>query len=332
MRSGCLIGVDQLTDVNLFSIVEEPLKNIESRMRNLSDGHTEEVKAALDHILSSGGKRVRPAVTLLMGYLLGAEKEILISLAAAVELLHTATLVHDDLIDGSLLRRGIPTLNAEWSPSATVLAGDYVFARAARLAAETDSVEVMKIFADTLATIVNGEIQQMFSSRGTIDRKAYYDRIYAKTASMFVLATTAAAIVADSPKAIYDLAHTFGYETGMAFQIVDDILDFTGEQLTIGKPVASDLRQGLITLPAIYYIEEHPGDPDIELLLASAYPSDDLVDRLVESIRKSGAIQLAVNEANEFVSRGIQALNQLPDGEEKDSLRGLAEYIVARDV
>lgn len=332
MHSGCSSGVIQLSSVSFFSIVEDRLERLETRMRDCTNGHNPDLQATLDHILSSGGKRVRPAVTLLMGSLLGADDERLISLAAAIELLHTATLVHDDLIDGSLLRRGIPTLNSEWSPAATVLAGDYIFARAAGLAADTDSVEVMKIFAGMLATIVNGEINQMFSSRGVSDRDAYYERIFAKTASMFVLATTAAGIISGRPKRTLDLAHQYGYETGMAFQIVDDILDFTGEQATIGKPVANDLRQGLITLPAIYYIEENPDDPDVVILLSSALPSDAVVNRLVEKIRASDAIDRSFEEAGEYVRRGIDALEQLPDGLEKGALRQLAEYIVSRRV
>src|SRR3990170_2418606 len=143
-------------------------------MRAESNGHHPDLGAALDHLLSSGGKRVRPAVALLTGGMLGADPGRLIILAAAIELLHTATLVHDDLIDGALLRRGMPTLNAHWTPAATVLTGDFIFARAARLAAETASVEVMRAFAETLSVIVNGEITQMFDHRGIPTRENYF--------------------------------------------------------------------------------------------------------------------------------------------------------------
>src|SRR3990170_981779 len=149
-------------------------------MRAESNGHHPDLGGALDHLLSSGGKRVRPAVALLTGGMLGADPGRLIILAAAIELLHTATLVHDDLIDGALLRRGLPTLNAHWSPAATVLTGDFLFARAARLAADTDYLPLMKLFAETLAVVVSGELTQLFSARGMIDRENYYRRIYAK--------------------------------------------------------------------------------------------------------------------------------------------------------
>jgi geranylgeranyl pyrophosphate synthase len=141
---------------------------------------------------------------------------------------HTATLVHDDLIDGALLRRGIVTLNAQWSPAATVLTGDFIFARAAKLAAETDSVPVMRLFAETLATIVNGELTQMFTSRGLASREDYLQRIYAKTASMFELATAAAALLSPVGLPVVNEVRRFGTDVGMAFQIVDDP-DFTGE-------------------------------------------------------------------------------------------------------
>jgi len=301
-------------------------------MRSQANGHHPDLGVALHHLLSSGGKRVRPAVALLTGGMLGADLERLITLGAAIELLHTATLVHDDLIDGALLRRGIATLNAKWSPAATVLTGDFVFARAAKLAAETDSVPVMRIFAETLATIVNGEITQLFTSRGLASRDDYYRRIYAKTASMFELATAAAAMLSPVSEAVVEDLRGFGYDIGMAFQIVDDVLDFTGEQATVGKPVASDLRQGLITLPALYYLEAHPEDDDMQLFLQENKYSDQSLERLVAAIRKSGAIDQALDEARTFVERALFKLKKQPDCIERRALEDLTSYIVSREI
>ena len=163
----------------------EFLPEVEARMRAQSNGHHPDLEHAFNHLLDSGGKRIRPTLALLVGELVGADREKMLTLSAAVELLHTATLVHDDVIDGALLRRGNPTLNARWSAGATILTGDFIFARAAKMAAETVSVEVMDLFAQTLSTIVNGEITQMFSGKGVISRENYFNRIYAKTASMF---------------------------------------------------------------------------------------------------------------------------------------------------
>ncbi len=301
-------------------------------MRLQVDAHHPDLHTVVEHLVSSGGKRVRPAVTLLTGRMFGADPKRLITLAASIEMLHTATLVHDDLIDGSLLRRGIPTVNAQWSPAATVLAGDYIFARAAKMAAQTDSVEVMQSFAEALATIVDGEITQMFTSRGIASRENYYQRIYAKTASMFVLATKSAALISACSEETVETMRKFGYEIGMAFQIVDDILDFTGEQKAVGKPVASDLRQGLVTLPAIYYQEGNPGDEDMKAVLNGEFADEARMDRLVKAIRSSGAILQAFEEARGYVERGLEFLGQIPKSVEREALFELGNYIIDRQV
>lgn len=312
--------------------VQEGLTSVESKMRAQANGHNPDLAAALAHLLSSGGKRIRPALTLLTAKMLGADPQRAVTLASAIEMLHTATLVHDDLIDGALIRRGIPTLNARWSPAATVLTGDFVFARAAKLAAETDSVEVMHLFADTLATIVNGELTQLFASRGIASREDYNRRIYAKTASLFETATSAAAIIASASLDTINKLRCYGYEIGMAFQIVDDILDFTGEQTTIGKPVASDLRQGLITLPALHYLEAFPDDIAMQAILSGSECDNHCMETLVTAIRDSGAVRKALDEAREYVRRGISCLADLPERPEKRNLIDLAEYIVSRDL
>lgn len=302
-------------------------------MRAQANGNHHDLKSALELLIAAGGKRIRPALTLLTGSMLNGDHDRLVTLAAAIELLHTATLVHDDLIDGSLLRRGTPTLNSQWSPGATVLTGDFIFARAAKLAAETNSVEVMKLFAETLSIIVNGEITQLFSSQCQSNRQEYYKRIYAKTASLFETSTTAAALISDVDSQTVEYVHQFGYEIGMAFQIIDDILDFTGEQGTIGKPVGSDLRQGLITLPTLCFIEANPGHPDTQFLHREKFFEDQArTVHLVEVIRSSGAIERAHQEASHFVERGLQSLRNLPDSPERGSLEELAEYIVDRDL
>ena len=323
-----LIGLS----TSFFTLVEDRILLVEDRMRDYVEEHHPDLRVVLDHLISSGGKRIRPVVALLTGQMLGADPDRLITLAASIEMLHTASLVHDDLIDGSLLRRGIPTLNAKWSPAATVLAGDYIFARAAELASQTESVAVMQIFAKTLATIVNGEVTQLFTSRGVASRDDYYQRIYAKTASMFVLATRAAALLSLVDDNVIDAVHQYGYEVGMAFQIVDDILDFTGEQATVGKPVASDLRQGLVTLPALFYQEANPDDPDMQAVISGEYHNGERMIRLVESIRASGAIEQAHGEAKAFVERGLKALDGLPQVEEYWGLLEIGSYIVDRKI
>ena len=322
-----------MSTVTFFTSVQDQLKFVEQRIRDQAGKeHHPDLRSALEHLLSAGGKRIRPTLGLLVGNMLGAPEEKLITLGASVELLHTATLVHDDLIDGALLRRGMPTLNARWSPAATVLTGDFLFARAAKLAAETDYLPLMKLFSETLAIIVNGELTQMFSARGVIERTNYYDRIYAKTASLFEMSALAAAMVATEDESIRTSMKNFGYEVGMAFQIVDDILDFTGEQSTVGKPIGSDLLNGLVTLPAIYYAEEHPNDEDVLSLPEGGWKDTDRVQRIVDNIRKNAAIEKALEEARGAVSRALKCLEDAPASPERDALEDLAKFIVNRNI
>ena len=322
-----------MSTITFFTSVQEQLQFVEQRIRNqASQEHHPDLRSALEHLLAAGGKRIRPTLGLLVGNMLGAPEEKLVTLGASVELLHTATLVHDDLIDGALLRRGMPTLNARWSPAATVLTGDFLFARAAKLAAETDYLPLMKLFADTLATIVNGELTQMFSARGVIERENYYQRIYAKTASLFEMSSLAASMVATEDEEMRASMKAFGYEVGMAFQIVDDILDFTGEQSAVGKPIGSDLLNGLVTLPAIYYAEANPANEDIVSLPEGGWKDTERVQRLVDGIRQSESIKMAMDEAREAVSRALSALQDAPASPERDALEDLAKFIVDRKV
>ena len=301
-------------------------------MRAQGEDCNPDLRAALEHLLAAGGKRVRPTLSLLVGNMLGGNPAQLTTLGAAVELLHTATLVHDDLIDGALLRRGAETLNARWSSAATVLTGDFLFARAAKLAAEIDHLPVMRLFAETLAVIVNGELTQLFSARGVINRENYYQRIYAKTASLFEMSSHAAAMLCTAQADVIEALQKFGYELGMAFQIVDDLLDFTGEQSTVGKPLGSDLLQGLVTLPAIYYAEMNPDHPDVRSLAAGGWGDHERMERLVQSIRGSDATQKAMREAEERVERALACLTPFKDCEERTALENLAHYVVDRKI
>lgn len=294
-----------------------------------ADCHTD-LRAALEHLLAAGGKRIRPTLVLLVGGMLGGDPDMLITLGASVELLHTATLVHDDLIDGALLRRGAETINARWSSAATVLTGDFLFARAAKLASETDNPALIRLFANTLATIVNGELTQLFSARGVINRDNYYQRIYAKTASLFEMSARAGAMVSIKDQTLIEAMRKYGYELGLAFQIVDDLLDFTGEQTAVGKPLGSDLLQGLVTLPAIYYAEMNPDHPDVRSLAAGGWGDHERMERLVQAIRGSEAIQQAMREAEGSVGRAIACLEPFGDGTERAALEDLAKYVVDR--
>lgn len=317
--------------LSFTDLVADGLDLVEARMLADDQPRQSQLREAVEQLLASGGKRLRPTLVLLSGGLLGAEFDRSITLAAAIELLHTATLVHDDLIDGSQMRRGFPTLNATWDGGATVLMGDYVFAQAARLAAETGSLQIMEHFARTLSTIVNGELNQIFGTNASDARASYFDRAYAKTGSLFELASRGPALLAQADRSTEGRIAEFGRKLGIAFQIVDDVLDFTGSQQEVGKPVAGDLRRGLLTLPTICHLEIHPDQrPQVELLMGGALVANDQ-ERLIDAIRNSGAIEAALAEAADLVSQCQQLLEQLPsERPENRALAELAQYALDR--
>ncbi len=323
-----------VTTSAIFDLIKDDLRQVEARLHDIplrTDPDFELVTEAIGHLLDAGGKRIRPTLTLLTGRLYPAHLDKVVSLAAAVEMLHTATLVHDDVVDGSLLRRGSPTLNAHWSPNATILTGDYLFARAADLAAQTNHVRVMQIFARTLMAISSGELRQLFGAAGYHQtREDYFKRIYAKTASMFELATEATGVLLGAPEAEIGALRRFGHDLGIAFQIMDDVLDFIGDASQVGKPVANDLRQGIVTLPVIDYLDAHPHDLRVDELLRSDQRHDDAVLPIVAEVRASGAVDRAVEEARAYVRSSQAALRILPDNEARQSMIDVADYVVAR--
>lgn len=315
------------------------LERVERKMREPVHADYPQLTAVLWSLLDSGGKRLRPALALLAGRFYPAEIEKLVSLAASVEMLHTATLVHDDLIDGSLLRRGKVTLNARWNMGATVLTGDYLFARAAALAAETDHVRVMSIFANTLMTICSGELGQIFDRRSlpridseeswqaALDR--YDQRIHAKTASLFSAATEAAAVLSKAPEEQIVALRDYGRLLGTGFQIMDDVLDFQGDQGELGKPVGSDLREGIVTLPVLYFLREHPDDEMVAAAVRDG-SDDDLIQQVVSAIQESGAIAKSLERARGIITQGQNRLSALPEGEARVIMHALADYTISR--
>jgi geranylgeranyl pyrophosphate synthase len=320
-----------LNVIPTLELIHEELERVERKIREVSSIEYEQMKAILDYLLSGGGKRLRPALVILSSKFYRADAEKVTSLAAAVETLHTATLVHDDLIDNAFLRRGNPTLNAMWNSAATVLTGDYLFARAAAFAAETKSVRVVSIFAQTLMTICSGELNQIFSNEGEQPtRDYYYQRIYSKTASLFAASTETGALLSGASEPEAQALRDYGYNLGMAFQIVDDILDFAGNEGDLGKPIGSDLRQGIITLPTICFLEAYPGDETVTRVLSGQNEGNDAVRTIVEMIKESGAIESSTAEAKRFAARSRDALSILPRNEYLQAMLDLADYVVER--
>lgn len=316
--------------LSFLGLVQDDLKRVEAVLREQPLDQHEAIHSALDYLIGSGGKRLRPALVLLSSALCNADKERAIYAAAGVEMLHTATLVHDDLIDGALMRRGKGTLNARWTPGATVLTGDYLFARAASLVAQADSTRLTRRFAETLMIICNGEIAQMFDTHArTVTRQQYERRIYAKTASLIALSTQAGPILAQADEAINQALLAYGEQLGLAFQIVDDVLDFVADEETLGKPTGSDLRQGLVTLPTLLFLEAEPDHPLLRQVLAGA-ASDDALRQAVQLIATSPVIQQALAIASDYCQQAVQALRDFPASPYKEALSELAEFTACR--
>lgn len=248
-------------------------------------------------------------------------------------MLHTATLVHDDMIDDAVRRRGLPTLHTLLNPASAVLLGDYLFAQAAAWAAETDNVRVVNIFATTLMTIVEGELRQMWAKRDLRrSEENYYARIHGKTAALFAAASEAGAVLGEAAEEEIQALREYGRLLGLAFQIVDDVLDFVGEEQKLGKPVGGDLRGGNITLPLILYLsDDHRAEDELAREIFNGRRlSDEQVHRLVERVVASPAIEQSLAEARRLAAQAKRALAPIPPGPHRSTLLDLADYVVRR--
>ncbi len=317
---------------DMFAPVANDLPKVDSTLAGVRDVEFQLLSDLVGHVLAKSCKKLRPALTLLAGKFYNYEANLhrLVPMASAMELLHTATLVHDDMVDDAMTRRGQTTLNSMMNGGTAVLVGDYLFAKSADLVASTENARVMTLFARTLMTICNGELKQLFTSfnwRQT--REDYYNRINGKTASVFATSAESGAVLSEAPAEAIQALHDFGYNLGMAFQIVDDILDYTSTTEDLGKPTASDLRQGTVTLPALLLMERASGENPIQRLFESGHRTED-IDHTVDLIRRTGVIDEAFAVAREFCDRASATLGVLPDGEAKDALRAILDYVVAR--
>lgn len=311
--------------------IESELKQTEVLLRDAARAEFGPLAMVIESIIESGGKRMRPAVTLLAGRMYSQNDDHLMKLAVSVELLHLATLIHDDLIDAAHTRRGAATVNSKWDSKSTVLAGDYVWAKAAKIAADVGNTKVLGIFADTVMVIVEGEIKQDYmGADSNPDRGEYYNRIYAKTASLFEGAMRSAAVLGNAPQKHIDALGMYGRKLGTAFQIIDDVLDFVGTQADVGKPVGNDLRQGVITLPALLYYEKHPAHPTIHSVVVKNGHTPEDLDDVIQEIRTSPEMGAARQEAQELANEAIRELDVLPKTKYRQSLAQLADYVLER--
>ena len=315
----------------VFEPVQTDLGLVEEAIRHIGDVEYPFLASLLEHVLATRGKRVRPALVLLSASFNDYRLQHLVPLAAAIELLHTATLVHDDLIDNSDTRRGRATLHNMTSKAATVLVGDYLFANAAALCTETESVAVMRVFGQALMTLVDGELKQLFTSGyWRQSREDYYKKIDRKTASLLRTATETGAILSGASQPQIDTLRNYGYNLGMAFQIVDDVLDFVGSEAQLGKPVGSDLRQGTITLPAIRLLESCPDHGAIRRVCEDGDSSEEAIQLAVDAVKASDGIPFALEQARGFARLASSQLDMLPNTDGKRALENLTYYVVER--
>lgn len=335
-------GKPRLNIQTILAPIQDELAQVEARLLAETDISYPHLGAVLDHLFRAGGKRIRPALALLSmhatsgGALDEDDKDKVIRFAAGAELLHTATLIHDDMVDKSGLRRGQSTLNTMLPPGVVVLVGDYLFARAAALGSGVENIPLMLLFARTLETICDGELRQAFSNRDwRQSRDAYHHKIYSKTAALFIMVTEGGAMLTNASQAAQEALREYGHKLGLAFQIVDDILDFTSTPEELGKPVGSDLRQGTVTLPTLYYLTAAPADNPVRRYLDHGTEAEEperqrqLAEALT-AIAASSAIEESYREAKAFAHEAQAALETLPDSPYRHSLHDLSEYVVRR--
>jgi octaprenyl-diphosphate synthase len=323
----------QLSEI--YQLVREDLASVESQIRSVTEVDSPRLAELLDHSLKGGGKRIRPVLTLLSGKFYRYDLDLLLPMATAVELMHTSTLVHDDAIDNSTVRRSRPTINSLWGEDKAVLLGDYLFAKAGEFAALTGNLRVIRLFAQTLQIISGGELAQAFDAFNLEQsRDRYFERISGKTASLFSLATESGAILSQAPEESIKVLREYGCNLGVAFQIVDDILDFVGTEEEMGKPIGLDLAQGTLTLPAMFLLERYPGDnPVKELFNNRDMPERGKQERMnqaVDLVRNSSIEQQCYEVASGYCVKACQNLRLLPDNPSRQALKDVADLVISR--
>ena len=285
------------------------------------------------HIVAAGGKRLRPLLTLAAARMCGYVGVRHVHLAACVEFIHTATLLHDDVVDESLLRRGLSSANAVFGNKASVLVGDFLFARAFQLMVEDGSLKVLGILSHAAATIAEGEVLQLTTQNDlSTSEEQYLDVVRGKTAALFAAACQVGAAVADRPAAEERALAEYGTNLGMAFQMVDDALDYAADQVTLGKTVGDDFREGKITLPvlAAYRAGDEEARAFWQRTIETSAQTDADLDRAMLLMERSGAIRTTLDHAGRFADAAKTALGKFPDSPVRRALEAVADYTVSR--
>jgi len=299
----------------------------------MASEHAPRIPEVTAHLVGAGGKRLRPMLTLASARMCGYAGAHHLSLAATVEFIHTATLLHDDVVDESAQRRGRPTANLLWDNKSSVLVGDYLFARSFQLMTETGSIEVLRILSDAAATIAEGEVLQMTAAQdlGT-DEDIYLKVVRGKTAALFSAATEVGGVIADAPRDQVQALYAFGDALGIAFQIVDDLLDYQGQETALGKNVGDDFRERKLTLPVIKAVAAADGDERAfwARTIEKGQQTDGDLETALGLLKKHGSLEATRDDALGWAEKAKAALMDLPPHEIRDMLKDLSDYVVAR--
>lgn len=316
---------------SLFSPVEADLRLLAENLKNLIGARHPILYAAAEHLFSAGGKRIRPAIVLLVARATMRGQEITQRhrrLAEITEMIHTASLVHDDVIDESEMRRGLPAVHSRFSTQVAVLAGDFLFAQSSWYLANLENIEVIKLLSEVIKDFAEGEIQQgllRFDTGLTIE--SYLEKSYYKTASLIANSSKAAAILSDVSDAEAQKLYQYGRHLGLAFQVVDDIFDFTSSSEGLGKPAGSDLKSGNLTAPVLYALEEKPY---LEELIDREFAQEDDLEQALALVRDSDGIQRARDLATYHAKAAIDYVSDLPPSESRQALIKLTDYVLNR--
>lgn len=318
--------------LELFEDIKEDLQAVEEELKAVVHTPNPLLTDTYTHLLSAGGKRLRPALSLFGAKFSNFNLQRVLPLAVALELIHMATLVHDDVVDASMTRRGIPTVKALWGNSISTHIGTYLFAKSLILIAKyEDTPLISRVLSDTSVKMCEGEIQQISASHDAGQNlKSYFYRIKCKTALLIAASSQLGAVACGAPKSIYLPLRRYGYFIGMAFQITDDILDIIADCHLLGKPVGSDLRQGIITLPVIYALANSREKEKLSQLVRKVDKSEEEINEAISIIRQCGAIEYSFAIAGKFIEKAKKELQALPDIPARKTLGLAADFIGQR--
>jgi octaprenyl-diphosphate synthase len=333
-RAARLLDAPTATRAEILALVADRLADVEALFRESLGSPLRIIEEIGDFLAEGGGKRVRPTLHLLSARLCGYEGRKDVLLATVLEFIHSATLIHDDIIDEAKTRRGRPSVNRVWGNSVTVLFGDYLYAKAMEMALRAESLDVMEKLADVTLRMTEGEmLQTRYAGRIDLGEDEYFDLIERKTAELFAACCELAGTLADVDDGRREALRRYGLNLGLAFQVVDDLLDFVGDAKTLGKPAASDLREGKVTLPLIELLASGPSRAR-ELAVAimeSGEADTPEITELALLLERSGAIDRAHHRAREYASRATLALEIFPDSPARTALQAVPDLLHYRD-